>query len=195
MTMSVKLAANDGAVVTLSTDAAKLSEYIRGQLLPDGSAPGEEIPCPGVNGEILSWAAEFLELRARKPMYPGAKTKRPLMDRENLTENGVDADFAGWLAAKCPADNSNILKMFALLEAGDFLGVEDLMDLAAMRVALRYLEWDYRERAGVFGVPEDMPAAEEEELKKEFAWALEEPDLMEDIKREQEAITAAAAAR
>lgn len=137
----------------------------------DGLEDGE-IDVTGVSEATLKLVLEFLNMRTER-LCP--TSKRPIRDKSDLAKNGVDEVFAKWIEAKSNPE------AFALLNAADFLRIENLMDLAAVKLARRYLQWTMHEKRGVFGTY-DLTPDEEEQLKKEHPWAEEEAELEAELR-------------
>jgi hypothetical protein len=79
---------------------------------------------------VLTRVVEFLTHRAENPF---TRPKKPLRDRTSLAKNNLEEWYATFI------EGLDMKDVFDLLRAGDFLRIEDLMDLAAARIARQYL--------------------------------------------------------
>lgn len=79
---------------------------------------------------MLTRVVEFLAHRAENPF---TRPKKPLRDRTSLAKNNLEEWYATFI------EGLDMKDVFDLLRAGDFLRIEDLMDLAAARIARQYL--------------------------------------------------------
>lgn len=167
----VSLRAHDGALVRLSVAAAKLAKVIADVLPPDGVL-AEPIPMPALDRELLLLVVDFLTRRAAgAPLYTTASQKpsRPLAHYTTLDANGVDSAFSEWVSA------IPMPRVFDLLRAGELVGSDELQDLAAMRIALQYLQMPPSVRDAVFAPATPLTAEDEATIRARNTWAEEEP--------------------
>jgi hypothetical protein len=228
--VKITLLANDGVAIPLSEAAVALCPFVADiwgggddeitVTGADSRSPGAaqtttspwEPICAylhfsaGVNGRNLTRAVEFLEYRSShgftSPSRP-LRTKRTddaaaVESRGDLAKSGIEAWYITYI------DAYPIMEVFELLYAADFLRVEDLMDLAAAKLAQHYLrtcttplcfsdthphylipaEWSPAQLSRIFWTGREWTPAEVAKLRDENPWIEHADDMPEELRTE-----------
>jgi hypothetical protein len=147
----------------------------------EGSAEVEAIPVNTISGSTLALVKEFVAHRATHP-FP--EIEQPLENRGDISKSLKDAEGGApnWyreFIARC-GPGGKTEAWFDLLRAGEFLIIDDLMNLASIAIATKYLSFSEEKAASLMPVPKET---EESRIKKTMAWAEEEPKLLERLVR------------
>ncbi|XP_044378894.1 SKP1-like protein 1A [Triticum aestivum] len=160
-TKMVRLRSSDGQELEVMEEAiAAASKTIKDTLEKGGAADGA-IPVPGVIGRVLSHVLEYVN---RHFSDPGAAAD-PFDHIPNF-----DDPFKAFDDAFVQVDQDTL---FDLIHAAECLDIEGLMDLTCETVADQMRGKTIEEIRKKFHVINDYTAREEEDVRKENAWAFE----------------------
>lgn len=150
--MSVTLLTSDAQRFSVPVDAARLSTMLRG-LMEDVDVGGEVIPLPSVSGRTLAKVLEWCRFHAPREPSPTAADDPVAFD-----EAWADVDQD---------------ELFHLIIAANYLDITPMLDLLCTKVAGMITGKTPEEIRKTFGIENDFTPAEEEDVRRENAWALE----------------------
>ncbi|XP_060174039.1 SKP1-like protein 1 [Lycium barbarum] len=150
----IVLKSSDGETFEVEESVAMESQTIK-HIIEDDCA-NTSIPLPNVTSIILAKVIEY----CRRHVDAAAKTddKASEDDLKNF-----DADFV-------KVDQSTL---FDLILAANYLNIKSLLDLTCQTVANMIKEKTPEEIRKIFNIKNDYTPEEEEEVRKENAWAFE----------------------
>ncbi|XP_057959192.1 SKP1-like protein 1A [Malania oleifera] len=150
----LRLKASDGIVFEVEENVAMESETIKLIFLEDVVSREAPVPLPNVSGKILAKVLEFCKVRAE------------LRPRSDFNEKIKDfkKDFA---------KDEDDATLIALLNAANYLNINDLLDLLCQKVADLIKDKSVEEVRQFFGIEGDFTPEEEEEIRKEHDWAFQ----------------------
>ncbi|XP_059628340.1 SKP1-like protein 14 [Cornus florida] len=108
------------------------------------------IPLPNVTTKVLEMIIEFWRKHA--------DSKAPEEDLKKF-----DAEFI----------EKPIPELFQLVQAADYLNTHDLWDLTCQKIADNIKDMMPEEVREIFNIENDLTPEEEEEIRREYAWAFE----------------------
>ncbi|KAH1120282.1 hypothetical protein J1N35_003442 [Gossypium stocksii] len=144
----VTLKSSDGVIFVVDEAVALKSQTIK-NMIEDDCADGE-IPIPGVTGSTLAKVLEFC-------------TKH-VDDKDDELPN----KFKDWDANFAKVDQNTL---FYLTLAANFLNIKSLLDLMCQTVADMIKGKSPEEIRKTFNIENDFTPEEEEEIRRENAWA------------------------
>ncbi|KAF9597343.1 hypothetical protein IFM89_017246 [Coptis chinensis] len=147
----VTLKSSDGEVFEVEEHVIVQSATIN-NLIEDGCAENG-IPLPNVTGKILAKVIEYCVNHAGKP---DAKDEEELKKLDNELVN--------------PNDQATL---YELILAANYLNIKSLLDLTCQIVADMIKGKTPEEIRRTFNIKNDFTPEEEEEVRKENAWAFE----------------------
>ncbi|KAJ2809142.1 hypothetical protein H4R20_000321 [Coemansia guatemalensis] len=164
----IKLAAADGAVISVEQDMAEQSGTIR-NILNDVGISSTPIPVPNVSGPILSKIVDYW--RHHRGDASRRRPREPLPGEENdsceaATQHAISQmdDFDHEF---CRIDQGTL---FDIMLAANFLDVPPLLDLVGYTVANKMKGKTVAEMRDTFQVKNDFTPEEEEKVLRENAW-------------------------
>jgi len=141
----VKVKSSDGQSFDVPAEAAKRSGTLMG-VMEDLEIPtGEAILLPNVSGEYLAKVLEYLIRQ--------------------------DAPDAGW--NKTFVEEMDVPTLFEVILAANYMHIESLQDLTCQTVANMIKGKTPDEIRKLFLIQNDLTSQEEEEIRRENAWAFE----------------------
>ncbi|KAJ9704450.1 hypothetical protein PVL29_002833 [Vitis rotundifolia] len=128
-------------------------------MIEDGCADNE-IPLPNVTSKILAKVIEYCEKHVETPKEE---------------EHSVNDELKAWDADFVKVDQDTL---FALINAANYLEIESLLELTTQTVADVILgkTTDEIYKSYKFEFKNDFTPEEEEEVRRENAWAFESDD-------------------
>lgn len=149
--MSVTLLASDAQRFSVPVDAARLSTMLCG-LMEEVDVDGDVIPLPSVDGRTLAKVLEWCQCRAR------AADDTAAFDAAAFDKQWADVGQD---------------ELFHLILAANYLNIKPLLDLLCTKVAGMITGKTPEEIRTTFGIENDFTPEEEEDVRRENAWALE----------------------
>eukprot|EP00796_Vickermania_ingenoplastis_P002493 gene2493-1553_t len=147
----------------VSLEAAKMSLLFRDIL---GDAEGKEniIPVPDTSSETLELVLEYMEYHVKHPAKP---LERPLRSRIDELVDEWDQKF---LFDKLQTKDNGHAALFEVMQAANFLNINDLLDLTCGCVASMIRGKTAEEIREMFKIEKDFQPGEEEKIKEENGW-------------------------
>ena len=160
----LKLVGNDGGEQLINKDAVKLSSQLR-KLLDDldTSAP---IPVEAADSATLAKIVSYLTFHHENPL-PSTSQSDSFKTIESWDKTYLE-------------ENENTLS--AIIEAADFLQIEDLLLLSSWYIGNKIKTMTVDEIREKFNLQNDLTPEEIEEIKKEDEEAFGKSDKMEESK-------------
>lgn len=164
----------------VSVHAASSSGTIQNVLEEIGSDPDGEIPLiplPNVDPKTLSWVADFMKnhpLHSTTAPSPDAQNNKPNekpTDKPNEKQNIKEAITE--FNRKFLDEHGDTEHLCALITAANYLNIPSLMDLTAQAIADKIKGKTPQQIREIFKIKNDFTPEEEEEVRKENAWAFE----------------------
>jgi len=161
MSEEITLVTKDGEHVKTKPEFANLSGLIKNVL--DDSGPNEEIPLDIVTKPMLE---KILEYAIHHEFQSGASPKKPIPSNEiaDAVEDSWDAEFIKSMSQD---------EVINLILACNYLDIKSLLELGLAFIACNFKGKSVEQIASEYGIEQDFTPEVEEELKKEFPWALE----------------------
>ncbi|KAI0020499.1 Skp1 family, dimerization domain-containing protein [Xylariomycetidae sp. FL0641] len=167
----VTLKASDDVLVTATRRAAEKSVIIRDMLsdLDDAVLEGA-IPIFNVAGATLEQVVGWCERHAADAEPSSAKPPPPppLDDDDNNNNNNLTDEDRAFLGALDTREG-----LLEVILAANYLDIKDLLDQACRTVADRLSGKSTQQMREILGVENDFDPAEEEQLRKDNAWAFD----------------------
>ncbi|KAL7620267.1 hypothetical protein AAE478_009260 [Parahypoxylon ruwenzoriense] len=210
-TSPLKLVSRDNVQMDISHEASKESSLFSGilEVFEDVEAAGP-IPLPEVDGTTLRKVVEWCEYRVlpkKDTTKADSSREKKLEDRrivdrdrshcvydwqqrknerkelaavEEFIRNGesVPMELSDWDKEFFRLDLSELLD---LVRAANYLGIDDLLDVACKAIADSIQGKSTEEMRELFGISNDWAPGEEEELRSKYGWALDGWDFLEPI--------------
>nr|CAB3468649.1 unnamed protein product [Digitaria exilis] len=153
----VTLVSSDGARFEVGESAASLSGTVHRMMgeaagVGDPGTGGGGIPLPKVDGRTLAMVLEYCNKHAPAPGQEESSSAE--MERFDGEFTRVDRDT-----------------LYALVMAADYLKIQGLVDLACKTVAGMIVGKTTEQIREIFGIQSDFTSEEDEELRRENAWA------------------------
>ncbi|XP_076935924.1 SKP1-like protein 1B [Bidens hawaiensis] len=150
---TIVLRSSDGETFEVDEAVAVESQTIK-HMIEDGCAD-TSIPLPNVTSKILSKVIEYCKKHVEAP------TTEDYLTEEEI--KAFDADFV-------KVDQSTL---FDLILAANYLNIKSLLDLTCQTVADMIKGKTPEEIRKTFNIKNDFTPEEEEEVRRENAWAFE----------------------
>ncbi|XP_015057869.1 SKP1-like protein 1B [Solanum pennellii] len=152
----ILLKSNDGEVFEVEEAVALESQTIK--FLIEDDCAGSHIPISNVSGNILAKVLEYL--------------KRHVEEESTSKTEGADADVALKVfdAEFVKVDQKTL---FDLILAANYLNIKSLLDLTCQTVADMIKGKTPEAIRKTFNIKNDFTPEEEEEVRRENAWAFE----------------------
>ncbi|KAF7103550.1 hypothetical protein CFC21_104532 [Triticum aestivum] len=160
-TKMVRLRSSDGQELEVMEEAIAAASKTIKDALEKGGAADDAIPVPDVTGRVLSRVLEYVSRHFSDP----AAAADPFDYIPNF-----DNPLKAFDDAFVQVDQDTL---FDLIHAAECLDIEGLMDLACKTVADQMRGKTIEEIRKKFHVVNDYTAREEEDVRKENAWAFE----------------------
>lgn len=162
-TAELTLVSQDGNKFQISADFANLSEHVK-NIIEDSSLE-ELIPMPRVDSK--TW--ELIETYAEHHNFiPPNRIKVPL--ESNVISDVVDDDWDAEFISNIDED-----RLLDLIMASNYLHMESLFSLCCAMVACLFKGKEVPEAMALVNIPGvELTPAEEEWVKAEYPWALED---------------------
>ncbi|XP_065628333.1 SKP1-like protein 1B [Quercus suber] len=149
----VTLKSSDGEIFEVEETVAMESQTIKG-LIEDDCADNA-IPLPNVTGHILSLVIQYCKEHTSSSDSNSSKSNEKL--------KAWDTQFI----------NVDLNVLFDLIMAANYLNVKGLLDLTCQTVADMIKEKTPEQIRAMFNIVNDFTPEEEEEVRRENAWAFE----------------------
>ncbi|KAJ3432330.1 s-phase kinase-associated protein [Anaeramoeba flamelloides] len=160
----IKLVSSDSQEFEVDREVAAMSQTIK-NLLEAIEDENTAIPIENVKGEILERVIHYCEHHYNHP------SPKNLTENENEYERRTD-DIEPWDQTFCNVEQPIL---FELILAANYLDIKPLLDVCCKTVANLIKECrspeEIRKR---FKIKNDFTKEEEEEIRKENAWCLDE---------------------
>uniref|UniRef100_A0A0D9Y024 SKP1-like protein n=1 Tax=Leersia perrieri TaxID=77586 RepID=A0A0D9Y024_9ORYZ len=151
----ILLISSDGEHFEVSEAVASMSQQVSHMIEDDCTENG--IPLPNVTSKILTKIIEYCKMHAAV----SSETKEAAADEKKL--KSFDAEFIA-------VDKTTL---YDLILAANYMSIKSLLDLACQRVADLIKGKSPEEIRKEFNIKNDFTPEEEEEIRKENAWAFE----------------------
>ncbi|XP_058181382.1 SKP1-like protein 1 [Rhododendron vialii] len=146
----ITLQSSDGEVFEIRASVAAQSTTLKNMIEDD--CVSTTVPVPNVDGKTLAMVMEYCQKHADSESYK---------DDEQLKT--YDAEFL----------DTDQEVLFRLLLAANYLDVRELLDATCQKVADMIKGYTPEEIRKTFKIANDFTPEEEEEVRKENAWAFE----------------------
>ncbi|TVT97411.1 hypothetical protein EJB05_57346, partial [Eragrostis curvula] len=161
----ITLHSSDGEQFEIEQEVAMQSQTIRHMIEDDCTDNG--VPLPNVDSKILSRVIEYCNKHAEA----AAKTDDgAAAAAASSTGSGDNKELKAWDAEFVKVDQATL---FDLILAANYLNIKDLLDLTCQTVADMMKGKTPEEIRTIFNIKNDFTKEEEEEIRKENAWAFE----------------------
>ncbi|KAF5764373.1 putative S-phase kinase-associated protein [Helianthus annuus] len=150
---TIVLRSSDGETFEVDEAVAVESQTIK-HMIEDGCAD-TSIPLPNVTSKILSKVIEYCKKHVETP---------------NADEKVAEEDLKSFDADFVKVDQSTL---FDLILAANYLNIKSLLDLTCQTVADMIKGKTPEEIRKTFNIKNDFTPEEEEEVRRENAWAFE----------------------
>ncbi|CAI9118547.1 OLC1v1020134C1 [Oldenlandia corymbosa var. corymbosa] len=155
----ITLRSSDGETFQIEESAACVSQTIK-HMIEDDCADNV-IPLPNVTGPTLARVVTYLNRHGRDPAA-GPSSKE---EEEDL--KSFDADFG----------NVDQAILYDLMLAGNYLSINGLIELVAQKVVDMIHGKSPEQIRQLFGIKNDFTPEVEAEVRRENAWAYEDPEV------------------
>jgi S-phase kinase-associated protein 1 len=186
---TVKLASSDDQEFEIPKEIAEMSETLKNMLTDLGeNEETEAIPLPNVNGETLSSCVEYCKeylTRNQKDVSPvetntaddtsssDAKMKEVEEEEEEVKKSKTDTcELTDW--EKTFFKDFENDKLFDFILASNYLDVKPALEAACKVVANKIKGKTPEEIRKEFDIENDFTPEEEEQIRKENEWILNE---------------------
>lgn len=170
----IVLLSSDGVEFELSEEAARLSKTI-GHMIEDDCASGT-IPLPNVAAKALSMVIEYCNKHVPRVAPAANNNSDPssgaaTSSSSNPAPAATEDDLTKW-----DEDFINIEQgpLFNLILAANYLEIKGLLDITCQKVADMIKGKTPEQIRETFNIVNDFTEEEEEEIRKENAWAFED---------------------
>jgi len=163
----VTLVARDGATITVSErDLLHASNFLRSAFAETSN--NRIVHCVKLNGQQLEQLREFLQAPGRERNADGL-----LVPVHGAGSTDASRAFvANWLQGmENPADH--MAQIFQVILAANYLDIPDLIDAACLKIAHLIKGKTPQQIRDMFNIANDFTPEEEEEVKRQNAWAFE----------------------
>uniref|UniRef100_A0A0D9UXP2 SKP1-like protein n=1 Tax=Leersia perrieri TaxID=77586 RepID=A0A0D9UXP2_9ORYZ len=147
------LVSSDGDHFEVSEAVASMSQQIQHMIEDDCTENG--IPLPNVTSKVLTKILEYCE------KHVAVSSEKEADAEEKL--KSFDAEFIA----------VDMTMLYDLILGANYMHIKSLLELACQRVADLIKGKSPEEIRKVFGIKNDFTPEEEEEIRKENAWAFE----------------------
>ncbi|CAL5086236.1 unnamed protein product [Urochloa decumbens] len=160
----VTLISSDNERFEVAEAAATLSQTIR-HMIEDGCTDGG-VPLPNVTGKVLAMVIEYCNKHAPAAAAgEGSSSSDAAAAAVPSTE-----ELKAFDVAFVEVDHATL---FDLILAANYLDVKGLLDITCQKVADSIKGKTPEQMREMFGIKNDFTPEEEEEIKRENAWAFE----------------------
>lgn len=170
----IVLLSSDGVEFELSEEAAKLSKTID-HMIEDDCASGT-IPLPNVAAKALSMAIEYCNKHVK--VAPAANNNSNPSSGAAVSSSSSNPATAATEdeLKKWDEDFVNIEQgpLFNLILAANYLEIKGLLDITCQKVADMIKGKTPEQIRETFNIVNDFTAEEEDEIRRENAWAFED---------------------
>jgi len=161
---NIKLQSNDGEIIEVDADVAKMSVTIKTMLddlgiVPTGEKDEEAIPLPKVSAAIL-----------RKVIVWAEYHKHDITDPEEENRERRLDDVSPWDQDYLKIDQGTL---FELILAANYLDIKGLLNVTCKTVANMMKGKSPEEIRKTFNIVNDFTPEEEEQIRKENEWCEE----------------------
>ncbi|CAM8994926.1 unnamed protein product [Rhodiola kirilowii] len=132
------------------------------------------IPVPNVTGKIMSMVLEYCNKHAEYASVAESSAGESSSSDAPSADVDDDADskfIKNWDAKF--VNNVDLFVLFELIQAANYLNIQKLLDLTTQAVANKIRDKMPEEIREIFSIENDFTPEEEEQLRKENAWAYE----------------------
>ncbi|XP_010501125.1 PREDICTED: SKP1-like protein 14 [Camelina sativa] len=169
----IELVSSDGESFVIEEVVARKLQIVR-HMIEDECAD-KAIPLSNVTGKILSMVIEYCKTHVNvvddeEEISKEAKEKKE--DDDSMSEEEA-AKLKEWEAEFLK--DKDLATIFQLILAANYLNVKGLLDLTSQSVADHIKDMTPEEVREIFNIENDYTPEEEEEVRRENAWAFEEP--------------------
>ncbi|KAL6603115.1 hypothetical protein ACP70R_043476 [Stipagrostis hirtigluma subsp. patula] len=169
----ITLISSDNARFEVDEAAASLSPTVRDMIAGGAGAGG--VTLPGVDSRFLAKVIEYCNKHAPAPATAtscgdeaaGAVDFSPILAAEAAQKKELAAFDEEFINV-----DSNTL--YGLIMAASYLGVEGIVELASQKIADMMKGKTVEGIRQTFGIQNDYTPEEEEEMRKEAAWAFDD---------------------
>ncbi|XP_078445762.1 S phase kinase-associated protein 1 [Wolffia australiana] len=163
----ITLKSSDGEEFEVDEAVAMESQTIKHMIEDDCADNG--IPLPNVTSKILSKVIEYCKKHVEAS---AAASTTKGSDGVSLLggERGVEDELKAWDAEFVKVDQATL---FDLILAANYLNIKSLLDLTCQTVADMIKGKTPEEIRKTFNIKNDFTPEEEEEVRRENAWAFE----------------------
>ncbi|KAI9219554.1 Skp1 family, dimerization domain-containing protein [Blastocladiella britannica] len=163
MADTVALLGSDGLEVQVARKVAERSVLIKNFLgdMVDATRP-VQIPIPKATAAVLTKVFEYCDHHKDDPVVP-EEENAPETRKSSANIDPWDLEFM----------NIDQLMLYELITAANFLDIKPLLDLCCKVLANMIKGKSVEELRSLFGIVNDYTPEEEEEVRKENAWAEE----------------------
>ncbi|WVZ60405.1 hypothetical protein U9M48_010432 [Paspalum notatum var. saurae] len=156
----IVLKSSDGEEFQVEEAVAMESQTLRHMIEDDCAENG--ILLPNVTSNILTKVIEY----CNKHIHDA----KPAADTFNASAFGAGEDLKNWDSEFVKVDQATL---FDLILAANYLDIKGLLDLTCQTVADMMKGKSPEEIREMFNIKNDLTPEEEEEIRKENAWAFE----------------------
>ncbi|KAH6777064.1 SKP1-like 4 [Perilla frutescens var. frutescens] len=157
---TISLKSSDGETFEVEEAVAVESQTIK-HMIEDDCADNS-IPLPNVTSKILAKVIEY----CKRHVAAASKASGDVA----LPEKGVEEDLKTFDAEFVKVDQATL---FDLILAANYLNIKSLLDLTCQTVADMIKGKTPEEIRKTFNIKNDFTSEEEEEVRRENAWAFE----------------------
>ncbi|OEL14234.1 SKP1-like protein 11 [Dichanthelium oligosanthes] len=181
-TAMITLISSDNERFEVPEAAANLSQTVR-HMIEDGCTDGG-IPLPNVTSNILAKVLEYCNKHA--PASAEATAGTSSSDAAPASAEGEAAESSSAAAAASATASKDLesfdkafidvdqATLYDLLLAANYLDVKGLLNIACQKVADMIKGKSVQEIRRTFNIQNDFTPEEEEEIRKENAWAFDD---------------------
>nr|GMD80031.1 SKP1-like protein 1A [Ipomoea batatas] len=144
----VRLRANDGEEFVVAKSVAVLSQTVKFVVEDAGLGEDSIIPLLKVDGRTLAKILEYCKVHSAT-------------DKTNPEKKEFDKKFA----------DVDQAELYDLLTATNYLGISELMEILVQRFAAMIKGKTVEEIREIFNIKNDFTPEEQEEIRRENAWA------------------------
>ncbi|MCJ1476705.1 hypothetical protein MMC13_005373 [Lambiella insularis] len=157
---TIKLRSSDGVVVVVDAKAARHSEVIDGLLedLGDEETTTEVVPIANVTGDVLRKVMEWCTHHQIEPPTVA-----------EITDAVPKVEISEWDRNFFDVPKQDML--FDLINAANYLSIKGLLAMGCKTVANQMKGKSPEQIRQLYGVTNDFSPEEEEQIRRENAWA------------------------
>ncbi|KAL1215316.1 SKP1-like protein 16 [Cardamine amara subsp. amara] len=160
----IMLKSSDGASFEIEEAAARKSKIIANMIEVECVDEDKAIPLQNVTGNILALVIEYCNKHIVDDDDDVA-TEEASEEEEEAKKKKVDDWEAEFM------NSMSLETMFELLLAANYLNIKSLIDLVCQTIANNIKDKTPEEVRKIFSIENDFTPEEEEEIRKENAWA------------------------